>query len=98
MALCHYVYVDDLNYRRLTMTTQTFTASIFYRAEKPYGVGKTAHERHSRIEPGFRAEVINGLPEKLHIYTGVCSTREECKRELVDQLKKQGLSGTLRFV
>jgi len=57
------------------LTAQVFTASIFFRAEKPYGVGHSAHERHSRVVPGYRAEVIGGLPDNINIYTGVCKTR-----------------------
>jgi len=74
-----------------------FTASIFYRAEKSFGAGRTAHQRHKRIVGGWRAEVIDGLPDGVSIYTGVCADRDEVKRELIDQLKRNGFSGTLRF-
>jgi hypothetical protein len=74
-----------------------FTANITYRAEKPFGVGRTAHERFTRIIPGYRAEITDGLPEGQHCYTGVCETREEVKAELVEALKARGLTGTLRF-
>jgi hypothetical protein len=76
----------------------TFTASIYFQNEKPYGVGRTAHERASRIVGGWRGEIIDGLDEGLMIYTGVCSEREQVKEELVSHLKSQGLSGNLRFV
>lgn len=75
----------------------TFTALITYRPEKPYGIGRTAHERHTRIVPGYRAEITNGLPDGVYCYTGVCETREEVKAELIASLKDRGLSGTVRF-
>lgn len=76
----------------------TITASIFYRAEKPFGIGRTAQERSSRIVGGWRGEVIGGLEDGLSIYTGVCHDREAVKRELVEHLKAHGLSGRLKFV
>jgi hypothetical protein len=75
----------------------TFTALITYRSEKPYGVGRTAQERHSHIVPGYRAEITNGLPDGQFIYTGACETRDEVKAELIGALKDRGLSGVLRF-
>jgi hypothetical protein len=75
----------------------TFTALITHRAEKPYGVGRTAHERHSRIVPGYRAEITDGLPDGVFVYTGVCETRDEVKAELIGALKDRGLSGVVRF-
>jgi len=75
----------------------TFTATIYYRAEKPYGVGRTAYERHTRIEPGWRGEIIGGLDDGINVYTGVCEDRETVKRELISHLKRLGLTGTLRF-
>ena len=75
----------------------TFTALITYRAEKPFGVGRTASERHSRIVGGYRAEVTDGLPDGQFVYTGVCETRDEAKTELVGALKDRGLSGVVRF-
>jgi hypothetical protein len=74
------------------------TASIYFQNEKPYGVGRTANERASRIVGGWRGEVIGGLEQGLTIYTGVCSSREQVKAELISHLKAQGLSGTLSFV
>lgn len=73
----------------------TFTASIFFRSEKPYGVNPNPH---NRIVGGWRGEVIGGLEQGLTIYTGVCATREAVKSELIAHLKAQGLSGTLRFI
>jgi hypothetical protein len=75
-----------------------YQASIHYRAEKPYGVGRTAHERHSYIVPGYRGEIISGLDDGRAVYTGVCSSREEVKTELLSHLKRLGLRGVLRFV
>lgn len=75
----------------------TFTALITYRAEKPFGVGRTAHERHSRIIPGYRAEITDGLPDGEFVYTGVCETRDEVKAELIASLKDRGLSGVVHF-
>ena len=75
-----------------------YTASVSYRNEKPFGVGRTAHERHSRVVGGYRAEVISGLEEGHFIYTGVCATRQAAVAELVSQLKTAGLSGKLRIV
>jgi hypothetical protein len=74
------------------------TARIYYRAEKPYGVGRTAHERHTRIEPGFRAEVVDGLDDRTHVYTGVCATRDEARAELIGHVQRLGLTGTVRFI
>lgn len=74
-----------------------YTALITYRAEKPFGVGRTAHERHSRIVSGFRAEITDGLPDGQFVYTGVCETREEAKAELIASLKARGFSGVLKF-
>lgn len=76
----------------------TFTASIFHKAEKPFGVGRTAHERASRIVGGYRGEVISGLPDGKFIYTGVHSERGQVKADLIAQLKAHGFSGNLRFV
>jgi hypothetical protein len=76
----------------------TFTASLFYRPEKPFGVGKSFHQRHQRIVGGWRAEIISGLPEGLSIYTGVCTSREDTKTELVNALKAKGFTGTLKFI
>jgi hypothetical protein len=75
----------------------TFTALIIYRAEKPYGVGRTAHERHSRIVPGYRAEITDGLPDGQFCYTGVCETKEAVKAELIASLKDRGFSGVIQF-
>lgn len=75
----------------------TFTALITYRAEKPFGVGRTASERHSRIIPGYRAEIIDGLPDGEFVYTGVCETLDEVKAELIANLKDRGLSGVVHF-
>jgi hypothetical protein len=75
----------------------TFTALITFRSEKPFGVGRTAHERHSRIVSGFRAEITDGLPDGVFCYTGVCETRDAVKAELVENLKGLGYSGTLKF-
>lgn len=75
-----------------------YQASIWYRAEKPYGVGRNAHERHSYIVPGYRGEVISSLEDGCAVYTGICQTREEVKAELVSHLKRLGLSGSLRVV
>jgi hypothetical protein len=77
--------------------TTIYTASIYYRPEKPFGVGRTAKERHSRIVGGWRGEVIGGLDDGRSVYTGVHADRDAVKRELVDHLKRLGLSGTLRF-
>lgn len=75
----------------------TFTATIYHRNAKPYGVGRTAHERHMQIVGGWRGEIIDGLADGWNVYTGVCETREEVKQELIDHLKRLGLTGTLRF-
>lgn len=75
----------------------TFTALITHRSEKPFGVGRTAQERHSRIVGGFRAEITDGLPDGVFVYTGVCETRDEVKAELIGALKDRGLSGVVRF-
>ena len=75
----------------------TFTGTIYYRDAKPYGVGRTAHERHSRVVGGWRGEIIDGLTEGRSVYTGVCKTRDEVKQELVTHLKRLGLTGTLKF-
>lgn len=75
----------------------TYTALITYRAEKPFGVGRTAHERHSRIVPGYRAEITDGLPDGQFVYTGVCETRDEVKAALIGALKNRGLSGVVHF-
>ncbi len=75
-----------------------FQATVNYRAEKPHGVGRTAHERHSHIVPGWRGEIIDGLPEGRFVYTGVCATRDECKVELTSHLKCLGYHGILRIV
>lgn len=75
----------------------TFTALITYRSEKPYGVGRNANERHSRIVPGYRAEITDGLPEGQFVYIGVCETRDGVKAELIGALKDRGLSGMVRF-
>lgn len=74
------------------------TASVYYRAEKPYGVGRNAHERHMRIEPGWRAQVIDGLERGHSIYTGVNPSREAAIAELVSALQAAGLSGRLSIV
>jgi hypothetical protein len=76
--------------------TVVYQASIWYRAEKPYGIGRTANERHSYIVPGYRGEIISGLPDGRAVYTGVCSTRDEVKAELVEHLKRLGYHGSLR--
>jgi hypothetical protein len=75
----------------------TYTGTIYYRNAKSYGVGRTAHDRHSRIVGGWRGEIIGGLAEGHSIYTGVCETRDEVKRELITHLKRLGLTGTLKF-
>lgn len=74
-----------------------YTASIFYRPEKPFGVGRTAKERHSRIVGGWRGEVIGGLEDGRAIYTGVHADREAVKQELIGHLKRLGLTGKLRI-
>ena len=75
-----------------------YEASIYFRPEKPYGIGNSARERASRIVPGFRGEVISGLNDGLFVYTGVCATKDECKAELISHLKRLGLTGKLRIV
>lgn len=82
----------------VTLMAKTFYASIWFRKEKPYGVGKTSHERHSYIVEGYRGEIIGGLPAGRMVYTGSCDTRDEVKTELVQHLKRLGYSGTLSFV
>lgn len=77
---------------------QVFTALVTYRAEKPYGVGRTADERHSRIVGGYRAEVTDGLPDGEFAYTGVCESYEAAKTEIIATLKHRGLTGRLRLV
>lgn len=74
-----------------------FTASVYHRPEKPYGVGKTADQRHKRIVGGWRAEIIDGLEDGHAVYTGVCETREGAIAELITHLKSQGRSGALRI-
>lgn len=75
----------------------TLQAVVNYRPEKPYGVGHTAHERYTRIEPGYVAEVVDGLPNGLcRVYTGCCDSRQEAVAELIAELKRLGLSGRLR--
>jgi hypothetical protein len=75
----------------------TFTGTIYYRDAKPYGVGRTSHDRHSRIVGGWRGEIIGGLADGYSVYTGVCETRDEVKKELVKHLKRLGFTGTLKF-
>lgn len=48
--------------------TKIFTARITYRNEKPYGVGSTAHERYTRIEAGWVAEIVDGLEDRQYVY------------------------------
>ncbi len=79
------------------MTQPTFHATVWFREEKPYGVGKSAYERHQRIEPGWRATVIHGLRGREEIYTGVCDTREKAVAELISHLKNAGYSGVLKL-
>lgn len=74
-----------------------YLATIHYRPEKPFGMGRTAHERASRIVGGWRGEVISDLDGGKRIYTGVCPDREAVKAELISHLKAHGLSGTLRI-
>jgi hypothetical protein len=74
-----------------------YTASIFYRPEKPFGVGRTARERHNRIVGGYRGEIIGGLEGGRTVYTGVHADREAVKRELIEHLKRLGLTGKLRI-
>jgi hypothetical protein len=75
----------------------TFTGAIYYRNAKAYGVGNTAHARHGLIVGGWRGEIIGGLADGQHVYTGVCKSRDEVKQELVSHLKRIGLTGTLKF-
>lgn len=76
----------------------TFQVSVHHRNEKPFGMGRTARERHSRIVGGWRAEVIEGLPEGTAAYTGVCETRADALKELVSNLQSRGFSGRLQVV
>lgn len=73
-----------------------FLANYWYRAEKPYGVGRTREERASYIVPGWRGEVISGLEDGRAIYTGVCASKAEASQELVSHLKAKGYTGVLR--
>jgi hypothetical protein len=73
-----------------------FQANIYHVSEKPYGVGKTANERHTYIVGGWRGEVISGIDDDLTIYTGKCDTVQGCKDELISQLKAHGYKGILR--
>jgi hypothetical protein len=75
-----------------------YEAIITYRAEKSYGIGRTAREKHTRIVAGFRGEVISGLDKGLSVYTGVCATMDDCKAELIEHMKRLGLSGRLRII
>lgn len=75
----------------------TFTGTIYYRDAKPYGVGRTSHDRYSRIVGGWRGEIIGGLDDGRSVYTGVCETRDDVKRELIAHLRGLGLTGTLKF-
>ncbi len=75
-----------------------YQALIHYRDEKPYGVGATAHERHTHIVPGYRGEIVSGLDDGRMVYTGVCDTRDEVKAELISHLKRLGLTGALRVI
>jgi hypothetical protein len=68
----------------------TLTALITFRAEKPYGIGRTANERASRIVGGYRAEITDGLPDGQFCYTGVCETAEEARTELASALYQIG--------
>ena len=76
----------------------TYTASVFHRPEKPFGVGRTVHQCGQRIVGGWRAEVIDGLPDGEFAYTGVCTSREGAISELTESLKARGLHGKLRIV
>lgn len=78
--------------------TKTFHASIWFRKEKPYGVGKTAYQRHQHIVEGWRASVVTGLRGNEEIYTGACATREDAIAELISHLKQAGYSGVLKFL
>lgn len=75
----------------------TYAALITYRAEKPYGVGRTASERHSRIVPGYRAEITDGLSDGEFCYTGVCETAAEAKAEIIASLAERNRHGRVDF-
>ena len=78
--------------------TTIFRASIYYRPDKPLGVGRNEHERYKCIVGGWRGEIISCSDETLRdrmIYTGVCASRQEARLELVDHLKAAGLHGLL---
>lgn len=68
----------------------TLQAQVWFRK------GEFCRRLHTNIVEGFRAEVTDGLPEGVVIYTGVCSTRQEAIQELVVHLQQRGLNGTLK--
>lgn len=65
-----------------------FTAQVVYKSED-------RSNPWLPILPGYRAEVVDGLPEGKFIYTGVCATKQEAVQELIAQLKEHGFSGKL---
>jgi len=73
-------------------------ALVTYRAEKPFGVGRTDHERASRIVGGFRAEVTHGLADGEFCYTGVCETAQAAKDELLASLAERGHCGAVDWM
>ena len=75
-----------------------YVARLTYRAEKPYGIGATAHARHMRVEGGWRAEIVDGLDDGRLCYTGVEPSAESAKAALVARAQAQGLTGIMRFV
>lgn len=72
-------------------------ANVYFRAEKPYGVGRTADERHKFIVGGYRAEVISELPGDLRLYTGVHADADDAKRDLCEQAARHGVADAIKF-
>lgn len=70
--------------------THEITFRTTYRAEKPYGIGNTAHERHTRIVGGWVAEAVDGLRKGEAVYTGACETEEQAITELGAELYHRG--------
>jgi hypothetical protein len=80
------------------MSSLALVARVTYKAEKPFGKGRSAHERHQRVVGGYRAEITDGLPDGVFAYTGVCETERAAVDELISSLKDRGLRGSLRVV
>lgn len=80
------------NLNRLGESDRRFAATVRF-------VPAYWHKRLcAHIPARWTAEVHDGLPEGVNVYTDGCSSREQAIAELLDALKARGFSGRLKLI